>query len=282
MIDFFLVGAQKAGTTSIYRLLSQNPAIFVPRVKEPNFYADVGPQKRNGVNVKDFNKYQNLYKKAKGGTLKGDFSVSYMHDPAAPYKIHQDNPDAKIIMILRNPIQRAFSHWLMDVREGFTKMDFIEAFEKDYNFEGKRGYFYTPMYFDCSCYYDPIVAFKKYFGDNVLILIYEDLFKDLATGVQQIDLFLNIPDIAYNFTKENESGVVKNELIKKLYQNTFIRSLSRIVFPEKSKQLIKGRIIKKVDIRLSSEDYQYLTRYFEADVKKVRELLGRNSLWSDI
>src|ERR1700753_62842 len=131
MIDFFLVGAPKAGTTSIYKYLCQSPDIFAPEIKEPNYYTNVGPNKRNVANIKDKEKYLKLYAKAADSQVKGDFSVSYMHDAEACKKIKQDNPDAKIIMIVRHPVQRAYSHWLMDRREGFVKKDFLEEFFDD-------------------------------------------------------------------------------------------------------------------------------------------------------
>jgi len=280
MIDFFLVGAPKAGTTSIYNLLKQHPDIFLPSVKEPNFFTNVGPQKRNGVNIKDFSKYQSLYKAATTDQQKGDCSVSYMHDVDAAEKIYALNPNAKIIMVLRDPVKRAFSHWQMDKREGFTNKNFLQAFEDDFNYSGKRGYCYNAMYYDCSCYASSIERFQKYFS-RVLIIVFEEAFLNIEKSQKEICDFLRIsPLTTYSQSKHNESGEVKNSFFKFFYHNSAIRYVSRNIFSESAKQQLRKLMIKANDEKICESDYNLLKKYFKEDVCKTRKLLNK-MIWTE-
>jgi hypothetical protein len=279
MTDFFLVGAPKAGTTSLYDYLSQHPNIFVPAVKEPNFYIEVGPQSRNVINILDKVVYEKLYRDAKIEQLKGDFSVSYLHGEDTSRRIYEENPSAKIIMVIRNPVNRAFSHWLMDIREGFTKDDFIKAFNNDVSYTGKRGFCYNSMYYDCGLYGDAIEKYQSYFKD-VLVLVYEDLFTDVAKQISKIYDFLDIEDIASNsFSKKNVSGVVRNPVMAQFYHNTTVRLILKYIVPKEFKDTLRSFITSKNEQKITNEEYKLIYSFFEDDIKKVRQLVKNPELW---
>jgi len=280
--NFFLVGAPKAGTTSLYDYLSQHPGIFVPEIKEPNHFCKVGPQKRNVTIITDPAKYANLYKKAKPTQLKGDFSVSYLHDTEAPFKIKNANSDAKIIIVIRDPILRAYSHWLMDRREGFSEKNFTEAFIDDYKYSGERGFCYNSMYYDCSLYLNAIKNYTEKF-DSVLILIYEELFLNIENSMQNIFSFLQIPSINIQHTKRlNESGEIKNPFLKKIYHSAVIRPVAKKIFGNSLKQKIRGKIIIKTDDKITDLEYKAMISYFHDDVIGVRKLINKEDLWPSI
>lgn len=280
--DFFLVGAPKAGTTSVYKYMAQNPLIFVPVVKEPNYYTNVGPDDRNVVNIKDEKRYLKLYADATPEQLKGDFSVSYMHDHDAYKKIHNNNPDAKIIMIIRHPVNRAYSHWLMDKREGFKKDEFYDGFLNDVNYKGTRGFCFNSMYYDCGLYADAITKYRSLFP-NVLVLVYEEIFIDIQKTLHDIYSFLNIDSInSHTFSRHNESGEVKNKFLKAIYSSTGIRKALKVLVPESKKDFLRGAIMAKTESKISPEDFKNIAPYFKSDVIKVRELLGKPDLWANI
>jgi hypothetical protein len=280
--DFFLVGTPKAGTTSIYRYLSQNKFVYVPKVKEPNYFCNVGPQKRNVIIINNSRDYFNLYKHAKENQLCGDFSVSYMHDPEAPLKIKKCRAKAKIIIIVRNPVRRAFSHWLMDQREGFNSKDFRTAFIEDFNCKGKRGFCYNSMYYDCSLYADAITRYQNEF-ENVLVLIYEELFDDFEQGINSIYAFLGIPNTStFSAFKVNESGVVSNKIIRTIYQNTVIRGIVKKIVSNSLKEKIRGSIITKASEQITESDFNFIKKYFIDDVNRLRVLINNCNLWPDI
>ncbi|MEP0825293.1 MAG: sulfotransferase, partial [Nitrososphaera sp.] len=107
--NFFIVGAQKCGTTSMYYYLKDVPGVFMCPVKEPNHFA---PNVRETVAIdviRDKREYLDLFRKADGNIAIGEASVFYLWDPDAPRLIRQTVPNAKIIIMLRDPIERAFS-----------------------------------------------------------------------------------------------------------------------------------------------------------------------------
>jgi hypothetical protein len=280
--NFFLVGAPKAGTTSLYDYLSQHPSIFVPEIKEPNHFCKVGPQKRNVTIITDPKKYANLYKKAKSTQLKGDFSVSYLHDTEAPVKIKEANRDAKIIIVIRDPILRAYSHWLMDRREGFSTKKFTEAFIEDYKYSGERGFCYNSMYYDCGLYLNAIKSYTEKFK-SVLILVYEELFLNIEDSMQRIFSFLEIPPIAIQHTKRlNESGEIANPFLKRIYHSAIVRPVVKKIFGNSLKQKIRGKIIIKTDDKITDLEYKTMIPYFHDDVIGVRKLINREDLWPSI
>lgn len=270
MPDFFLVGAPKAGTTSIFELLKIHPQVFVPKYKEPNYYTDVGTQSRNVININSKKEYDRLYADAIEDQITGDFSVSYLHAKDAPAKIYKDYPNSKIIIFIRDPVRRAFSHWQMDFREGFTKLDFIDAFNADYEYLGKKGFCYSAMYYECSLYTKQINEYKKYFN-NVLVLEFEKFFKNIDSNMVELYTFLNISPLEINNKKSaNEAGIAKNQVAKIIYQNSFIRKIAKIVFPEMLKIKLRKVILKKTNKKISNEEYNLIYPLFQDDYEKMK------------
>src|SRR5262245_16436607 len=118
--NFFIVGAAKAGTTSLHAYLSAHPQVFMPALKEPHYFADfeLSPEFDNFMPViRDQPAYQDLFRGSQGSTAVGEASPSYLCDPAAAARIKAAIPDAKIVISLRNPVDRAYSHYLMDLHE---------------------------------------------------------------------------------------------------------------------------------------------------------------------
>ena len=128
-VDFFIVGAPKSGTTSLYHYLNEHFDVEMSSQKEPDFFSDESLQKQGmyyGRNrVDTIGKYNALFEK-EDVILRGEASVSYLYYEDVPKKIKEYNHDGKIIIILRNPIDRAFSHYLMDYRLGLIS----ESFER--------------------------------------------------------------------------------------------------------------------------------------------------------
>lgn len=164
--NFFVVGAAKAGTTSIYHYLKSHNDIYLSPIKEPHFFStDIKIQDFTSTYkkhtfldldsyfkekpyeelalsfVKDMEQYYKLFEDHKNEKAVGECSPSYLYSEKAALNIFNFNKDAKIIISLRNPIKRAYSHYLMALRLGQTDLDFREAFEQDLKQEKKAGEF---------------------------------------------------------------------------------------------------------------------------------------------
>ena len=138
-IDFFVVGAARSGTTSLYQYLSQHPQVYLPPVKELNYFSQVTsdqyqdyeeplPNKTYHTKIiQSAESYDRLFEGASEGLLKGDVSPSYLWHHQTAKRIAEHNPNAKILVTLRHPVKRAFSHYLMAKSVGY---DHSTSFEK--------------------------------------------------------------------------------------------------------------------------------------------------------
>ena len=117
--NLFIVGAPKAGTSSLYEYLKKIPGIYMSPIKEPHYFDIQTIPTNHKLNpIRDKKKYLSLFKKVKDEKIVGEASPGYLSDPQAPKLIHQVSPNARIIISLRNPVQRAFSEYLMYVNYG--------------------------------------------------------------------------------------------------------------------------------------------------------------------
>src|SRR5215469_13417957 len=146
--SFFIVGAANSGTTSLYGYLKQHPDVFMPALKEPHYFAQVTPshkQRHLRTIIRNQAAYLRLFHRADGCKAIGEASPSYLWDANAPYRIARAIPDAKIIILLRDPVERAYSHYLMDVREGLQDLAFAAALKKDWAQQNK-GWSVSQLY----------------------------------------------------------------------------------------------------------------------------------------
>jgi hypothetical protein len=131
-----IIGAMKSGTTSIFHYLGQHPAVLISPLKEPNFYAlaeetsEFRPGCKRRIGIKTQGEYEALFA---GVTSQhaawGEGSVKYLYNPNVPGRIHEQLPHIKLIAILRNPLDRSYSHYSMNRRNGLeTEKDFETAF----------------------------------------------------------------------------------------------------------------------------------------------------------
>ncbi|MEX0656428.1 MAG: sulfotransferase domain-containing protein, partial [Nitrosopumilaceae archaeon] len=120
--NFFIVGADKAGTSSLYAYLMNIPGIFMSRYKEPNYFSTMTFGDNHDLRpIRDKKKYLELFKNVKNEKIVGEASPSYLGDKEAPKLIHKVSPEAKILICLRDPVERVYSHYLMLDRLGDMK-----------------------------------------------------------------------------------------------------------------------------------------------------------------
>jgi len=130
--NFFIVGAPKAGTTSLYNYLRRAPGVYMSPRKEPRYFTTINPVGVTAMRpVRDRAEYLRLFQGAKDEVAIGEASVTYLRDPETPKRIKEVVPGSRIIMLLRDPVERAFSDYLMHVREGWQTLSFQEVMRTD-------------------------------------------------------------------------------------------------------------------------------------------------------
>ena len=284
--DFFIVGAPKAGTTSLYHYLEEHPEIEMSSQKEPDYFSDIPLQKqgmyygKNRINTLD--KYESLFAQ-KEGVIYGEGSVSYLFYENVAEDIKKYNPNAKIIIMLRNPIDRAFSHYLMDYRLGLVSDSFEDIINKKSKY--KNAHLFYQQYIEVSEYAKQIQRYCNVFStDNLLLIDYEDFKEDVAGTVGLVYDFLKVSTefTADINTKHNTFTMPKNKGIRFIYSFVFLRKILTFIFPKSLVKNIKG-LLFKADKKpeLLEETRNQLKQFFSDDVRKLGGVLGKDySKWT--
>jgi len=294
-INLFIVGAAKSGTTSLYNYLNQHPDVFFPKVKEPNYYSDISSEDplvynppKEGVFyhnkiISDQNIYFSLYNNSDGFKIVGDSSPSYLWDMEASKRILSDFPNAKILIILRNPIMRTFSHYLMNLKNGIEKeTDFLTALKRDEKITPKVwGDGKVLLYKELGMYYNQVKNYLDIFNnENVKVVIYEEFFNDVEQGLFNLFEFLEIEqNKKINFNEvHNKYSEPKNGFSKYILQYKNKLGILRSITPDKLKLFFNKNVFYKDAEKPKIDDNAraYLNDVFSADIIKLETLLNKN------
>ena len=284
-VDFFIVGAPKAGTTSLYHYLNEHPQVVMSSQKEPDYFSDNAIHEqgmyygKNRVNTLD--KYESLFAQ-KESVVYGEGSVSYLFYDNVAEDIKKYNPNAKIIIMLRNPIERAFSHYLMDYRLGLVSDSFENIITK--KSKHKNAHLFYQQYIEVSKYANQIQRYLDFFEkENILFIDYEDLKNNVSKTVDQVYDFLNIStEFAADInTKYNTFTMPKNKGIRFIYSFVFLRKILTFFLPIYLVKNIRAFLFKAdKKPELLKETRSQLSIIFNNDIKKLEEVLGKNySKW---
>lgn len=297
--NFLIFGVQKAGTTSIYSYLKQHPQVFVSLRKETEFLGrDLSvpvpldePQRTPGgrSRILTIEDYEALFAQVTDETAIGEASPNYLflHEHSVP-AIQKHVPDAKLIAILRNPVERAYSDYLMHVRQEVGNRKPLAQQVKE---SGSSSYTLLK-----GRYYEGMKHFLDAFGrEQVKIFLYDELRQDSAGLMRQMYEFIGVdPSFEVDTGKRQQTAQVpKNRSINQLLQtNNPVRSLAgsllRKVMPEEKRQKLRSRLIAanstgKEGLPLTAEDRQLLEAYYRDDVRQLQDLLNCDlSGWFDL
>ena len=190
--NFFIVGAQKAGTTSLYFYLKDIPQVYMSPLKEPFYFAPHAVHNSASDIIRDKKEYLRLFEKANGHIAIGEASPIYLWDPDAPKLIHQTVPHARIIMILRDPIERAYSIYLEKVRYSGVKSSFYDELMRDYKSQDKL-YGPSQLYVEMGMYYEQVKRYFDTFGrEQVKVIIFEEFIQHPEQTVNEVLAFLGV------------------------------------------------------------------------------------------
>jgi len=280
--NFFIIGAPRSGTTSLYSYLREVPEVFMSSTKELNFFSPIVSKRNNLRRVKDEKKYFKMFKNVKDEIAVGEASPSYLRDPHAPILIHKTIPNAKIIILLRDPVERSYSHHLLKLKNVYNSSfkndlaNYIKSKDKDSDF---FAFIINP-----SLYYHQVEKYLEIFGsDNVKIIIFEEFVKDVHKCVKDVLKFLNIksepPKNIEN--KYNAYNVPKNKLAAKINYSKFMKGFVVHFIPRKIRIPMREKILRKKGEKpkLDHKDREILIKLYYDDVQKLENLIGRNLPW---
>ena len=284
-VDFFIVGAPKAGTTSLYYYLNEHPEIEMSTQKETDFFSDSAIQKQGlyyGKNrIDTLEKYHNLFPTTQEKKY-GEASVSYLFYEDVPEKIKAYNSKGKIIIMLRNLVDRAFSHYLMDYRLGLITSTLEEVIEnRSYN---KKSKLFYQQYIELGLYFKQVKRYLEIFGsENVHIILYQDFKNDIEVVMKKVYHFLEV-DSKFNPKVEkthNTFSIPKNNFIRIVYSFVGLRKFLKFFIPENLVKRMKNTFFKKdKKPELSLKLRKKMNELFLHDINLLEDLLSKDlSIW---
>ena len=276
----FIIGAAKSGTTSLYKHLSKHPQIFFPKLKEPHYFTQIRiSRSRFEHAILDRKLYLDLYAQSGSFLIRGDASPSYLWSAEAAERIARAVPNAYIIAILRDPIERAYSHYLMDVRANRQQLPFFEALLKDASTQHSR-WGYEHLYIELGLYAQQLQVYYELFPRNqILILLYEDLKNNPTTTLLQTFDFLNVRRLSFshNVHKAYNPFLVKKPVLRYLHKHKRLKHLYQKLLPLSWRATIRNRFLMQpgpkppMDLRAKA----FLQEIYDPEIKALERLLHR-------
>lgn len=286
--NFFIVGAAKSGTTSLWMYLKQHPDIFMPptmATKEPSYFCKL-------YGFRDYDRYLNLFKKAQGISAIGEASTPYLSSPESASWIKTEYPFSKIIIILRNPVKRAYSLYNWMISEGYEwvfpfekALEIEESRLKDKRFEyNNPQYFYNYLYFYSGLYSEQIKRYLDVFPkEQIRIYLLEDLKQDPIGLTKEIYKFLKVDP---SFTPDdisifNSGKTPRSVPLQFFAKQKLPKYLNRIRFPKPKK--IQNLILKANCLgnnnkarQLKAETKVHLQTCYKEDIDRTANLINRD------
>ena len=287
--NMFIVGAAKSATTSIVGHLKFHSKVYIPEKKEPGYYATFfykmprkgkGDEKADSRVMKTWDDYIRLYSVDRVYQVRIDASTEYLYYPQVAEMIKNDCQDAKIIICLRHPVERAYSAYSYMVLRERELLSFEQALEQD---NIRQDYEYIWHYFNGGLYYEAVKHYNDVFGkDNVKIVLFENFTKDVQNEMNELFKFIGIEPINIQANMIfNKSGKVKHpkiyrwvnqlikreSLLKRLCQKTISKHKRRVIIEK-----VKGLLIEKKQSMNADTRKKLLNAYHE-DIEKLSSYL---------
>ena len=285
--NFLLVGAAKSGTTSLFNYLTQHSDIYIPEVKECRFFSQL-PKNYKGLGaeffpnsgITDERVYFNLFIGHEDKVC-GDMSNDYLYyyeKSIKNIKKYLGN-EIKIVIVLRNPIDRAYSNYMHHIRDGWENISFEQALD-DENRRIEENWGWSYHYVKTGMYYYQVKAYLDNFRQTKIYFFEELKFKDSL--LKDLYAFLEV-----RFTKElkdnkeyNVSGYPRNKLVHNFLNKD--NAIKKIIKPVVNSILPKGSIQKVVSniqnknlkkVSMKNDTRERLKNVFEDDIKELSNLI---------
>jgi Sulfotransferase domain len=282
--DFFVVGAAKSGTTALWTFFQQHPDIFVTNEishKELSYYSDE-------YGIDDNEKYLKYFRNAKDHQLIGEVCHTYLTSKISAEWIKREVPNAKIIILLRNPIDRAISLYNWMVMDGYEDLNsFEKALHREkliaegaydtskllHKFHQNYNYFSSGLYYkQVKRYYD---IFEK---ENILVIEYSDFRNNYEDKLKSIFEFLKVKNVSIPRTL----NINKSKRVKFIKLQYWVRKISMSKFRNRPivKRLIsfnfKYNISNKAPKKMSKATRELLKKKYVDDINSLSRLTGIN------
>ena len=270
--NLFIVGAPKAGTSFLWVLLKNHKDIFFSKnpEKEINFFSYEELKSDSyykSFKIDTLKRYLNCFKNANNKKYIVDGSVSYFAYPSVPKKIYKFNQDAKIVIIIRNPIKRAVSHYEMDVRMGYADKPLINYILDETSFPA-----HYHQYIQNSMYACNIKRYINTFGKKNVFIMNLDFIKDEVSNLYK---FLDIDELnAGNIDNKVNKNKMPSNIVSRFFQhNRYIATALKFIIPKKLVASLERFMYKEaVPVKISNRESSILDSIFKDDILELQKI----------
>jgi hypothetical protein len=284
--NFIIIGAAKAGTTALYWYLSEHPAVFMSPVKETNFFAYgrdargnllYGDPEVHHFPIQTMAEYERLFEQAGGAAAVGEASPIYLECPQAAERIRAAVPSARIIASLRQPVERAYSDYLMHLRHRGQRLDPARDLTAAAPWAAPDS-----RWMQVSRYHAQIERYYAAFPrSQIHVSLFDDLRRDVVGLVQGVYRFIGVdpgfvPDVQ---TPHAIGGLPASRLLERMLTNRAVGSVIKPLLPTGAANWVRrmrARNLKKPP-SLPPELRRELTdRIFRDDIARTAQVIGRS------
>lgn len=294
--NFVIVGAPKSGTTSLFYYLKQHPDIYLPVRKELHYFSyEYLKENTNGPGDKDVlsslcanrREYESHYIDVRNERMIGDVSPSYLYYSNVSERILSELGKIKIVMILRNPVEKAYTQYMHLIRDNRETLSFYDALME----EQKRmlaGWSDIWRYAESSLYAKKVKKYISVFGPaNVKIILFDDLVIAPDEVMRSLFEFLNVDSDVHCDTSKayNRTGTPKFKMVSDFFAKPNpVKTTVKKFIPEWVRIHIRLVLLDWNTGKKNSMDRksrEYLTKYFGEDIAVLSKILGRELWWLD-
>jgi hypothetical protein len=283
--NFIIVGAAKAGTTALYWYLSEHPAVYMSPVKETFYFAYgvdgagrllYGDPDVHRFPIKTLREYEALFAAAGDATAIGEASPIYLECPQSAERIRSLIPGARIIASLRQPVDRAYSDYLMYLRRRGRRLDPARDLRPDAAWAQPDS-----RWMQVSRYADQVRRYVDRFPrEQIHVALFDDLRRDAVGMTQSVYRFVGVdpavrPDVE---TPHAAGGMPKSRLLERVFSSRALRSALQPLMPKRAANWVRrfrSRTMEKPP-SLPPALRQELTEHFRTDIAETSTLIGRN------
>ena len=263
--NFFIIGAPKAGTTSLYDYLRAHPEVFMPIGKGPRYFCYSGQKDKYNYRFTTLAEYEALFDDVTDEKAIGEATALYFEHRSAARRIQEVIPDPRLIAILREPVERAFSIYHMNLRnfDANKGLGFLEALRADRALR--------------RMYVDGLAPFYEAFGrERIRVIRFDDLKRDALGTVRGLFEFLGVrPDFVPDLAVSNPGGIPRSMLLHKVLNDPRLRLVAQKLAPEAVIREVKNlRNRNLVKHRMTEEERAGAYAFFHDDILRTQDLTG--------
>jgi len=273
--NLFLAGATKGGTSTLHLWLRQHPDIAMTKRKELHYFCSCpNPKLRAAANLSE---YRRLFS---AGNVVGESSPCYLYYPETPARINQEFPGARILVSLRDPVARFWSHYLMNEAYRPRGMSADEILDEHLD-DGRRDAIHD--LYGVGLYAEQLTRWFAVFGrERMLIVFLEDMILDPGAVLQEVFGFLSLPPATIDTSIRDKEYVEPRGVMGRIaLRQPLARRIGNAVVPAAARRILRTRVLGDASKKpqMPSELMARLRDLYRSDSRQLERLLGKDLPW---